>query len=186
MTHSKTQRGFHHHEYIWCQVQDKRSHMGDFLQTFNVYWQVKTSQIKYASVGSSLSSGSRWHLLPRIITEFHLQPIPNISNITRYVHCWPPRPHGQPPILQHKDPQRAPRLSTRFTDHSCLHRHDRVALFIHRWGWGHTSDPSPCITLPPNRTAGCLKLSTRNTWTDCQHMCVCLVQGRSFSFLDWI
>ena len=113
-------------------------------------------------------------------------PFPIFQNITRYVHCWPPRPHGQPPILQHKDPQRAPRLSTRFTDHSCLHRHDRVALFIHRWGWGHTSDPLPCITLPPNRTAGCLKLSTGNTWTDCQHMCVCLVQGRSFSFLDLI
>lgn len=108
-------------------------------------------------------------------------PIPSISTFTSALMTiyasWP----ATPPWTQR--PPESPHLDTRFTDHSCLHGHDRVALFIHRWGVGtpHTSDPSLCISLPPKPSLTHTRFTSyhqetleRSAWA-----CACVVECRA-------
>lgn len=54
-----------------------------------------------------------------------------------------------------QSPPESPHLSTWFTDHSCIYGYNRVALFIHRWGWGGVCTPQPPHPLTADSPKPC-------------------------------
>lgn len=141
---------------------------------------------------SKSEQGSRWHLMPRNLLQSPIySPIPNISTFTRWMHCWPPTPHNQPPLLHSKDPQRA-----LISAHGSLITHasagSTVWLCSSTGGGGGTvcTPKTPSISLPSpitslTHTQDLEVFSTTHLrW---ESVCVCVFcLGRGFSFLDSI